>query len=243
MDLTLHRLLSIGESGLGLVKSLGTPIGVSKTVCGLGSKISYISAWSEKNVKALDFISGPPEIAALAVEGLNLIRCLVNQQSLSSQAGKITELALSILKKVCETLKWMEKYSLVSLEAASLGRLDGIMAVSELLSTSLSLRQELGDTPPTDKDLYLSLPKVLKASLLIYVYLFDNKSVKMVAAGIGVAIDGYSLYKRSQEISFNPKNWHLTHLQIYQIITSIALAGIALYAIQKDYFPIPFNKN
>lgn len=224
-------LLKVGETGLEYVKAVGTPLGIAKTVCGIGTAFSYTHDWSQKNLKRISLAFGPPDYAALVLETLELQRTLRLPEVSSA---KISKLALSILKRSCDFLLWFTQYRFITLKTPVLRGLEGVSILSDLTSASTSLWQELGPTPPADKDLFLSISKVLKVSLLLYVYVADDQRVKVVATGIGIAGDGYSLYQRCR--TMNPRTWTITQTQVCQIISSAALAGLTYYAFEKGMF-------
>ncbi len=232
MELGITRILKAGESGLGFVKSMDMPLGIAKTVCGIGSAFSYTSDLSQKVQKRVNLALGPPDFAALALDTLELARSL-NVPEIP--IAKVSELALSILKKSCDILGWLQNYSLITLESSVLWRLEGVAILSGLTKDSLRLWQELGPNPPSDRDLMIIIPKVLKSSLSLYAYVADDKRVKIVTAGLGLMGDGYSFYKRCA--SMNPRTWTVKREHVYQIISSIALAGLAYYAFEKGFLP------
>ncbi len=228
----LGYLLQIGESGLGGVKSIGMPLGLAKTACGIGTVFSYTHDWSQKNAKRVGLVLGLPDFAALALDTLELARSLRLPEI---QAARVSELALSILKKSCDLLQWLAQYRFLALEPQVLRGLEGASILSDLTSASASLWQDLGPTPPpTDRDLFVSISKVLKSSLLLYVYVADDQRVKVVATGIGIVGDGYSLYQRCRTMS--PRTWTITQAHVYQIISSISLAALAYYGFEKGLF-------
>ncbi len=232
MELGLANLLKAGESGLGYVQSASVPLARIKTACRMGSAFSYTSDWSRKTLKRVDLAFGPPDFAALALDTLELTRSLRLPEI---QVAKVRELALSILKDSCELLQWLAEYSFITLEYPVLRRLEGVALLSDLTNASARLWEDLGATPPEDRDLFVSISKVLKVSLLLYAYVADDQGVKVVAKGIGIARDYYKLYHKRQTL--DPRNWKFTQDQLSQIISSIAIASLAYYAFEKGYIP------
>lgn len=225
MEINLTHLLKSGESGLGLIKSFSTPLDIAKTASGIASNFSYTAGFSKKADKRLYFASGPSEVAALAIDALALSRC-----GLSSETAK---LGLSLFKRSCDSIKWLERFQFIAIASPSLGHVEGVGLLSDVMSASLRLWQEWGPNPPKDKDFIISIPNFLKASLLFYVYLTDNKKVKIVATVVGMMGDGYSFYKRSRTFSFDYRNISLSPTQACQIITSIALACLGFCVLEK----------
>lgn len=232
-------LLKAGESSLGFVKSLGMPLGLGKTASGIGSVFSYTSDLSQKVLKSVKIAVGPSHFSSLALDTLNLARSLNVPKP---DAASISNLALSVLKKGCGMLRWLERYRFIALESGLLGHVEGIVVLSDLAKASCRLWQDLGTARPagstTDGDLVLPISKALKCSLLLYAYLSGDKRVKIIKKGIGLMSNGYSLYQKCPTMKplGNPREWTITREQICQIISSIALAALALYGIEKGYF-------
>ncbi|HUD02284.1 MAG TPA: hypothetical protein VMR37_08135 [Rhabdochlamydiaceae bacterium] len=213
---------------MGFVKSFGTPLGVARTVCGLASNISCLAGFSEKANKRVDLFNGCSETAALILDVITLRRSFWNLETMS-------ECGLSVVKKSCDTLRWLDRFNFITLESFSLSRLEGLGLISDVMSTSLRLWQEEGPNPPMDADYISSVPKFLKASLLVYVYLTDDQRVKIVASVIGVATDGYSFYKRARSFSFDFRAINIAPSQAYKIISLIAAASLAYYVLEITY--------
>lgn len=285
----LGSLLQAGESSLCYVKSIKRPLGFAKKACGIGAVFPYTDGLSQRALKAVKIAKAPSNFSALALDTISLARSLYAP---IIDTKKISKLALSILKRGCGMLKWLEKYHFITLESALLGRLEGIVifrdltedsmrlwkdlgaaatpvdrnrviaSISNVLKSSLlfyahlsddkrvkkvakgidvlsdlheasaRLWQDLGPDVPVDRDLVLSISMFVKSSLSIYSYLTDDKSVKFVIKGIGLMNDGYCLYQQCSTL----KSQTITRIHICQILTSIALAALALYGIEKGYF-------
>jgi hypothetical protein len=222
-------LLKAGELGLGYVKSLGMPLSFAKKACGIGSAFSYTKDLSQKVRKTVKIAVGSSNFSALALDTLKLIRSC-NFPNLDPV--EISKLALSVLKKGCSMLKWLEAYRFIPLESALLGRINGAAILSDLTKASMRLGQAVGRA---DRDLVLlSISKVLKSSLLLYSYLADDKRVKVVIKGIGFMSSGYCLYQKCRDRK--PREWTITRRQVCQIISSIALAALAFYGVEKGFF-------
>ncbi|HEY5235561.1 MAG TPA: hypothetical protein VIJ14_05240, partial [Rhabdochlamydiaceae bacterium] len=202
----------------------------AKTACEIGSAFSYTADFSQKAIKRIKLAVGPSDFSSLALDTLNLARSL-NVPKLDT--AEISKIALSVLKRSCDMLRWLERHSFIALESTLLGRLEGVAILSDLTSASVRLWQDLGPTPPADRDLLLSISKVLGASLLLYAYVADDKRVKVVTTGIGIMGDGYCLYYRC--CTMDPRSWTITREQVCQIISSIALASLAFYALEKGF--------
>jgi hypothetical protein len=230
MEISLTRLLNMGESGLEYVKSFDMPLGRVKKSCQIGSYFSSTSELSQNFLNKIHWASGPPDIAALVLDALDLVRSLKAPEIESAIVG---EIALSILEKSCDVFEWLHTYSFITLESTVLWRLEGIGILSDLAASSIRLWQDLGPTPLPDRDLIISISKVFKTSLLLYAYVTDDKRVKLITMGIGLMGDGYSLYKHRR--TFDPSTWTVTQAEVCQVITSIALAGLAYYVIEKCF--------
>jgi hypothetical protein len=228
MELTLNNLFKVGESSLGFVKSLGTPLSIAGTACGLASHISYLAGFSEKANRRVDLFNGCSETAALVLDVVTLRRSFWN-------LDRMSEYGLSVVKKSCDTLRWLDRFNFITLESFSLSRLEGLGLISDVMSASLRLWQEEGPTPPADADYIVSVPKFLKASLLIYVYLTDDKRVKIVATVIGVLTDSYGFYKRARSFSFDFRALNISPSQVYKIISLTAAASVAYYVLEITY--------
>jgi hypothetical protein len=232
-------LLKAGESSLRFVKSLGMPLGHAKTASRIGFAFSYTAGLSHKVLKSVKIAVGPSDFSALALDTLNLARSF-NVPKLNTE--EISKLALSVLKKGCVMLRWVERYRFIALESALLGCLERAVALNNLAKAFLRLLQDLGPARPVgsaaDGDLVVSVSKILKFSLLLYAYLFDDKRVKVVTKGIRLIGNGYSLCQkyRTMKPLGNPREWTITWEQMCQIISSVALAALALYGIEKGYF-------
>jgi hypothetical protein len=220
MELTLTNLFKAGESGLGYAKFMGTPLGIARTLCGLASHLPATAVLSERVNKRVDFFTGPSEMAALALDAFALVRCCW----VTEKQPQMNEWGLSIVKKGCDTLRWLDKFHFIEVASSCVRQVEGMGLLTDLMSSSLQLREE--------KDFVISIPRFLKASLLIFVYLTDDKRVKIVATVFGVVADGYSFYKRARTFSFDFRTLNIAPFQVCQIITSIALACIAYYLLE-----------
>ncbi len=205
------------------------PLSHAKTVCGIGSAFSYTGALSQKVLKRVKIAAVPSDFSALALDTLNLARFFYAPER---DPEKISKLALSILKRGYGVLRWLEEYRFIALESTLLGRLGGLAILGDLTKASMRLWQALRCA---DRDrVLLSSSKVLKSSLLLYSYLADDKRVKVVTKGIGLMSCGYTFYQQSH--TMNPRTWTITRTQLRQIISSIALAALAFYGIEKGFF-------
>ncbi len=221
----LGSLLQVGESSLGYVKSLRRPLGFAKKACGIGSVFPYTDGLSQRVLKAVKIARAPSNFSALALDTLSLARSFYAP---TIDTKKMSKLALSILKRSCNMLRWLDKYHLITLDATLLGHLEKVTILRNLTKASIRLWQGL---KATDLNL-VTISKVLKSSLLLYSYLADDKRVKVVIKGIGLMNNGYFLYQQCSTL----KSQTITRVQFCQIITSIALAALALYGIEKGYF-------
>lgn len=228
----LGSLLQAGESSLCYVKSIKRPLGLAKKACGIGAVFPYTDGLSQRALKAVKIAKAPSNFSAFALDTLSLARSFYAP---IIDTKKISKLALSILKRGCGMLKWLEKYHFITLESALLGRLEGMVILSDLTKSSMRLWKDLG---AADRNLaLLSISKVLKSSLLLYSYLADDQRVKIVLKGIEFMNDGYFLYQQcctnpgDQQCCTNPGDWTITREQVCQIITLFALA---LYGIEDD---------
>lgn len=238
MNLTLSNILNASEAGVRHLKFLGDPIGVAKTACGLASHLSATADFSEKVLKRLHWAEGPPEVASLLVDSLALGRIFLGQEAfLRTSAVKISELGVSILKKCCEIIKWLEQRHLLAVNGPLLGRIEGMSTLCDVMSSSLELWENWYAKLPAERQLLISTCKVCKSYLLIYAYLTDNKEVnsyiKMLANGFGVVGDGYALTQRAQKISYEPRDWNIALPSLRQAITLIVLSCLAIYIIEK----------
>ncbi|MBS0647959.1 MAG: hypothetical protein JSS10_01890 [Verrucomicrobia bacterium] len=229
--MNLTQILNAGEAGLGALKSLGGPIGVLKTASNLSLHVPPVSGLGSKLLKRLNWAEGPPEIAALMADALALGR-LLYQKGLSESAGKITELAVSILKKCCTIFQWLDQRHLVSADPSDLGPIQGVSNFCDVMGSSVELWQNFLKLSSERQVLSPAL-KFLKANLQFYVYLSDNKQLNIIVTGLGVAADGYDLYQKCKKIPLNPKEWTITIPPMGQIISIIALGALALYVIEK----------
>jgi hypothetical protein len=225
------NLTQVLDTGLGALKSLSGPIGVLKTACNLSAHVPPVSGLGQKLLKRVNWAEGPPEIAALMVDALALSR-LFYQKGLSASAAKITELAVSVLKKICTILQWLEQRHLVAVEPSTLGPIQGVSALCDVASSSLELLQNL-DAPLADRQLLVPACKCIKAFLVFYMYQSDNKQLNIVATGLGVVADGYTLFQKCRKVPLNSKDWKIAVPPVYQIISIAALVGLALYFIEK----------
>lgn len=225
------NLTQVLDTGLGALKSLSGPIGVLKTACNLSAHVPLVSGLGQKLLKRVNWAEGPPEIAALMADALALSQLLCKQE-LSSSAAKITELAVSILKKCCVVFQWLDQRHLVSADPSTLSPIQGISALCDVASSSLELLQNL-DAPPADRQLFAPACKCIKAFLVFYMYQSDNKQLNVVATGLGVIADGYTLYLKCRKVPLNPKEWKITLPPVSQLISIAALACLALYVIEK----------
>lgn len=285
----LGSLLQAGESSLCYIKSIRKPLGLAKKACGIGAVFPYTDGLSQRALKAVKIAKAPSNFSAFALDTLHLARSFYAP---IIDTKEISKLALSILERGCDMLKWLEKYHFITLGSALLRRLEGVVifrdlteasmclwkdlggaatlvdrnlviaSISNVLKSSLLLYsnladgkrvkdavkgidvlrdlhkasvrlwQDLGSVVPVDRDLVVSISKVVKSSLSIYLYLTDDKRVKFVIKGIGLMNDGYFLYHQCSTL----KSQTITRVHIYQIITSIALAALALYGVEKGYF-------
>jgi hypothetical protein len=218
-------LLQAGESSLRYVKSLGMPLGLAKKSCRIGVVLPYIGVSSQGVLKAVKIARVPSDFSALALDTLKLTRSFTAP---TVDTEKMRKQALSILKRGCDMLKWLEKYRFIALESALLECLEGMATLRSLTKASMRLWQGLGSA---ERNL-VSISKVLKSSLLLCSYLTDDKRVKVAIRGIGLMNDGYFLYQQCHTLP--PRT--ITRAQICQIISSIALAALALYGIEKGIF-------
>jgi hypothetical protein len=221
----LGSLLQVGESTLGYVKSVGMPLGFAKKGCGIGSVFPYTAGLSQRISQAIKIAKAPSSFSSLALDSLKLARSFYAP---IIDTKKMSKLALSILKRGCDLLRWLEKYHFITLEATLLGHLDGIAILRDLTKASLLLWKSIGDANQN----LVSISKILKSSLLIYSYLADDKRVKVVIKGIGLMNNGYFLYQQCNTL----KSQTISRAQLCQIISSIALAALALYVIKQWCF-------
>lgn len=232
MNLTLSNILNASETGVRHLKSLSDPIGVAKTICGLGSHLSFTADLSQKVLKRLNWAEGPPEVAALMADSL-AVGHLLWEKPVTLTAARISELAIAILKRCCDIVKWLEQRHLLVVESSLLGRLEGIGSLCDVMSSSLDLWQNVYAKPSSERQLLISICRVFKSYFLFYVYLSDNKEVKLVANGLGVIADGYALAQRIQKISYKPKEWNIALPSFGQVIILTAVASLAIYIIEK----------
>ena len=218
MDLSLTHLLSMGELALGFVKSFDMPLGYVKKACQVGSYLSATSTMSQEALKSVRLAIGPSDIATLALKALALARSWETPEA---------ELVLSIFQKSCDVGKWLHHLNLVPLW----GRFEVVGILSDSAIHSLHLWEDLGPHPREGRSLIITISKIVKSSLLLYIYVTDDKRVKVIAEGIGILGDGYSLYKKGRDY----RTWQVSQAQICQIIISLVSTCLALYAIEKFY--------
>jgi len=218
MDLSLTYLLSMGQSALGFVKSFEMPLGCVKKACQAGSYFSATSAMSQDVLKSVRLAIGPSDIATLALKTLALA---------ASWKTPEAELALSILQKSCDVGKWLHHLNLVPLW----GRLEGVGIICDQTIHSLHLWEDLGPHPREGRSLIITISKVFKSSLLLYIYVTDDKRFKVIAEGVGILGDAYGLYKQCQDY----RNWQVSQARVCQIIISLMATCLALYSIEKFY--------
>jgi hypothetical protein len=230
MELDITRLLNAGASGLSFVKTIDWPLSLAKTVCNLGSAFSYTGKGSQKILKSVNLALAPADFAAFALDTFELGLYLNGTQIPVTRA---CQLAFSNLKKSCDMVAWLQQYRFIALESSIRLRLEGSAILSGFLKDSIRLWEDLGTHPPSDRDLIVSIPKVLKSSLLLYAYLADDKRVKTINTGLGLCGDVYSLYRRCGTI--NPHTWTVTKEQICQTITLISVASLVYYMLEKGF--------
>lgn len=219
------NLTTVSRS-LSNIKSFNAPLGHAKTACELGLRIPSVRSISKKASKRLAWISGP----------LNAVSLVADRRALFSSSGiKTTELSLSILKKGCEVTRWANWCGVIALDVSFDHSLKGMSSLTTLAKASLRLWKDL-QADPSNRRLASSVPKFLNASLLLCVYVVDNKTVKFylrtIVIGIEVIRSGYSFYLSSKKITYNPAEWSLSSAQARKVISSIAFTCIAFYVIE-----------
>jgi hypothetical protein len=218
MDLSLTHLLGMGQSALGFVKSFDMPLGCVKKACQAGSFFSATTELSQEVLKSVRLAIGPSDIATLALKALALARSWKTPEA---------ELVLSIFQKSCDVGKWLHHLHLVP----SLGRFEVVGILSDLSIHSLHFWEDRGPHPKEGRSLIITISKIFKACLLLYIYVTDDKRVKVIAEGIGVLGDGYSLFQKGRDY----RTWQISQVQICQIIISLSAACLTLYVIERFY--------
>ena len=233
MDMSLlSKVLDTTTQG---IKYIHLPLRIAKTTCRVGAWIPLTSDLSSQVTKRVKWISGSFDAVALVAGVVALGRVQ------SSQPVKGIKGGLATLKKGCDIILWTNWSGMVVLNEAAKYEIKNFKSYLGMAKYSVQLWNDIV-VAPYKGNLVATVPKFLKASLLLIVQVSDNKRVKiyvkLAVKGLDAFYSGYKLYQKYQKIDYEALQRGLLTVEIYKVISSIAFTALTLYVVEIN---IDFN--